>query len=64
MISLHEDLLQKWKIMICRWNNTERLEKELILRALENFIGIRLKPLEQLGIRRTTLQYKKKTGLE
>ncbi len=45
--------------------HTERLEKELILRALEKFHWNKTKAAEQLGIKRTTLQYKiKRLGLE
>ncbi|HOV33545.1 MAG TPA: sigma-54 dependent transcriptional regulator [Candidatus Hydrogenedens sp.] len=45
--------------------HTERLEKELILRALEKFHWNKTKTAEQLGVKRTTLQYKiKKLGIE
>lgn len=44
---------------------TERIEREMILRALEKFHWNKTKVAEHLGIKRTTLQYKiKKLGLE
>ena len=45
--------------------HTDRLERELILGALEKFRWNRTKAAEHLGLKRTTLQYKiKKYGLE
>ncbi len=66
MISLHEESSTKMENNdLPLEQHTERVEKELILRALEKFHWNKTKAAEQLGIKRTTLQYKiKKLGLE